>query len=302
MGAQTKILVLLGLNNSINIDEVAINEKIKQIRSRVNTMEDKEKLILLQKAITFLDLTSLNTDDTQEVIQTLCLKAMKPIESQDKTKECLHTAAVCVYPDRAQDAIDILIDHVGRFISVASVAGDFPSGKRPFEERLQEVVDVVKLGVDEVDVVIDRSLVLTHDWDELFNQLSSMKDACDAKHMKTILSVGDLPSLNHIYKVSMVAMAAGSDFIKTSTGKEVVNANLPAGMVMCQAIREYKKITGRKVGLKPAGGIKTAVQALEWLILVKEELGEEWLNKTFFRIGASSLLDDIVATIHDLSK
>ncbi|KAH0567546.1 deoxyribose-phosphate aldolase [Cotesia glomerata] len=298
MTAQSKILIMLGLNNEKNIDLISINNKVKEISKEVSVMTDEDKLFWLRKALTFIDLTSLNETDTLETIQTLCLKAIKPFDTHDK----LHPAAVCIYSERVQDAMDCLENHDARYISVATVSGDFPSGKLPFNVRLHQVVDAAKLEADEIDVVIDRSLVMTHDWDELLKQLSKMREACGNKIMKTILSVGDLPSLNHVYKASMVAMAAGSNFIKTSTGKEAVNATLPVGIVMCEAIKEYKKLTDEKVGIKPAGGIKTAIQALEWIILIKKELGEEWLNKESFRIGASSLLDNIVEAIHELSS
>ncbi|KAK0171386.1 hypothetical protein PV328_009126 [Microctonus aethiopoides] len=298
MGAQNKLLVELGLNNTKNIDDTYINNKIKEIRKKVCNINDKDKVMMLLKTITYIDLTSLNIDDTPETIESLCLKAIKPIaEDLVGSNTLLHTAAVCVCPARVNVAIDTLNKENARQIFIASVAADFPLGKLPFEIRLKEIIDVTNQGVDEIDLVIDRSLVLTHDWDELFNQLSQMRVACKDKRMKTILSVGDLPSLNHVYKASMVAMAAGTDFIKTSTGKENVNATLPAGIIMCQAIKHYYEHTGRKVGFKPAGGIKTFTQALEWLILVEELLGDEWLNKESFRIGASSLLDDIVKAI-----
>jgi len=182
-------------------------------------------------------------------------------------------------------------------VKVATVAAGFPTGQYPLASRLTEIEYAVSLGVNEIDVVIDRSLALAHRWEDLYNELVAMRKACGDAHMKTILAVGELPSLTDIYAASMIAMYAGSDFIKTSTGKEAVNATLPVGIVMCRAIRDFYRQTNKMVGFKPAGGIKTSADALQWLVLVKEELGNQWLNKHLFRIGASSLLDDIVKAI-----
>jgi len=173
------------------------------------------------------------------------------------------------------------------------VATGFPSGQFPLSTRLQEIKLAVEAGAREIDIVINRSLALEHKWDEMYKEVVAMKAACGTAHMKSILAIGELGSMNNVYKASLVCMMAGSDFIKTSTGKEGVNATLPVGLVMCRAIREYQDRTGFRVGFKPAGGIRTAKDATTWLIMIKEELGDSWLNNKMFRIGASSLLTDI---------
>lgn len=285
------------VDKTIKISDDLIKEKIEIIKNKVNKLQDNEKEIILRKSIGHIDLTSLNIDDTTDTIEKLCSKAINPL-SLKESSDNIHTAAVCVYPARATDAINFLIKKNSTYLPVASVAGDFPAGKLSFNERLQEVIDVVAMGVQEIDIVIDRSLVINEEWDTLFNEISQMKKACGNKCLKTILSTGDLPSLEHVYHASMVAMQAGSDFIKTSTGKETVNATLPVGIVMANAIEMYKKNTGRKVGFKAAGGIKTANQVVEWMIFVELELGHDYLDNTnLFRVGASSLLDDIVQNI-----
>jgi len=178
-------------------------------------------------------------------------------------------------------------------IPVAAVATGFPSGQYSLSTRLEEIKLAVAAGAREIDIVINRQLALEHRWDELYNEVVAMKEACGPAHMKSILAIGELGSMNNVYKCSLVCMMAGSDFIKTSTGKESVNATLAVGLVMCRAIREYNEKTGFRVGFKPAGGIRTAKDAMNWLILIKEELGDDWLNNRMFRIGASGLLLDI---------
>ncbi|KAF7992708.1 hypothetical protein HCN44_005052 [Aphidius gifuensis] len=297
MEKQSRVYSHPEVDKTIKISDDLIEEKIKIIKNKANKLPDNEREIILRKSIGHIDLTSLNLDDTTETIEKLCSKAINPLNLEERSDN-IHTAAVCVYPARATDAINFLINKNATYLPVASVAGDFPAGKLPFDERLQEVIDVVAMGVQEIDIVIDRSLVLNEDWDTLFKEISEMKKACGNKCLKTILSTGDLPSLEHVYHAAMVAMQAGSDFIKTSTGKETVNATLPVGIVMSSAIKIYEKNTGRKVGFKAAGGIKTANQVVEWMILVESELGHDHLDNTnLFRVGASSLLDDIVENI-----
>ncbi|NXA36773.1 DEOC aldolase, partial [Eudromia elegans] len=251
----------------------------------------------LLKAVTCMDLTTLSGDDTPSSIQRLCYKANHPIredllKAMDMHDKGITVAAVCVYPARVTDAINAL-KAVGCNIPVASVAGGFPSGQMPLQTRLAEIKFAVEYGAREVDIVINRTLVLTDQWEELYEEIRQCREACGDVHMKTILSTGELRSLDNVYKTSMIAMMAGSDFIKTSTGKEVENATLPVGVVMMQAIRDFFSETGKKVGFKPAGGIRTAKDAISWLTLVHEELGEEWLKPELFRLGASSLLEDI---------
>jgi len=199
--------------------------------------------------------------------------------------------AVCVYPSRVRDAVESL---KGTDIPVASVATGFPAGQTPLAQRIAEIEQAIEAGAGEIDVVIHRTYVLTGDWSALYDEIRQFRQTCgEATHMKTILATGDLGTLKQIYQASLVAMMAGSDFIKTSTGKESVNATLEFGLVMVRAIRDYWQRTGYKVGFKPAGGISKAKQTLAWQALMKEELGVEWLMPDLFRIGASSLLTDL---------
>ncbi|XP_074839844.1 deoxyribose-phosphate aldolase isoform X2 [Carettochelys insculpta] len=207
------------------------------------------------------------------------------------------TAAVCVYPARVSDAVKAL-KAAGCNIPVASVATGFPAAQTPLKTRLEEIRTAVEEGAREIDVVINRTLVLTGQWEGLYEEIRQFRQACGDAHMKTILGTGELGSLTNVYKASMVAMMAGSDFIKTSTGKEAVNATLPVGIVMVRAIRDFYWKTGNKVGFKPAGGIRSAKDALIWLILMKEELEDEWLKPDLFRLGASALLSDIERQIY----
>jgi len=285
------------------VNEPAVNDKVKQIVYKASTLQGDNRVAWLLRAITCIDLTTLSGDDTETNVEALCEKAVHPVELNFQWPEQLHTAAVCVYPAKAKAAINALKSIQGEdsdnenSVKVATVAAGFPTGQYPLASRLTEIEYAVSLGVNEIDVVIDRSLALAHRWEDLYNELVAMRKACGDAHMKTILAVGELPSLTDIYAASMIAMYAGSDFIKTSTGKEAVNATLPVGIVMCRAIRDFYRQTNKMVGFKPAGGIKTSADALQWLVLVKEELGNQWLNKHLFRIGASSLLDDIVKAI-----
>ena len=198
--------------------------------------------------------------------------------------------AVCVYPNRVTDAVEAL---QGTDIPVASVATGFPAGQTPLPQRIQEIEQAIEAGAREIDVVIARNYVLTGDWQSLYDEIKQFRAACGDAHMKTILATGDLGTLKQVYQASLVAMMAGSDFIKTSTGKESVNATLEVSLVMTRAIREYLERSGYKIGFKPAGGINSAKQAMAWQSLMKEELGDEWLMPDLFRIGASSLLTDL---------
>ncbi|XP_073175208.1 deoxyribose-phosphate aldolase isoform X5 [Lepidochelys kempii] len=207
------------------------------------------------------------------------------------------TAAVCVYPARVADAVKAL-KAAGCNIPVASVATGFPAAQTPLKTKLEEIRIAVEDGAREIDIVINRTLVLTGQWEGLYEEIHQFRQACGDAHMKTILGTGELGSLTNVYKASMVAMMAGADFIKTSTGKEAVNATLPVGIVMVRAVRDFYWKTGNKVGFKPAGGIRSAKDALTWLILMKEELGDEWLKPDLFRLGASTLLADIERQIY----
>jgi len=253
----------------------------------------------LLRAVTCLDLTTLSGDDSFSNVQRLCFKANNPIR-EDIIKALgvedlnLKVGAVCVYPAMVPEAVKALENAGAKGIPIASVATGFPAGLTFLETRLREIEMAIEMGATEIDIVINRRLVLSGKWQQLYDEISACKQKCEGKaHMKTILSVGELGTMTNVYKASMVAMMAGSDFIKTSTGKEGVNATLPVGLVMVRAIRDYRERTGFKVGFKPAGGIRTAKDACTWLSLMKEELGDEWLCNDMFRIGASSLLIDI---------
>jgi len=252
----------------------------------------------LLRAVTCIDLTTLAGDDTETNVARLCLKAARPVrrdllEAMDMADAGITTGAVCVYPNRVQECVQLLKKYKAEQIPVAAVATGFPSGQYSLDTRLQEIKMAVAAGAREIDIVINRQLALEHKWQQLYDEVVAMKAACGPAHMKSILAIGELGSMNNVYKCSLVCMMAGSDFIKTSTGKEGVNATLAVGLVMCRAIREYHEATGYNVGFKPAGGIRTAKDAMNWLILIKEELGDAWLNNNMFRIGASGLLLDI---------
>ncbi len=249
----------------------------------------------LVKALQCIDLTTLAGDDTPGRVQRLCAKARRPL--RDDIVEALglsdappKVGAVCVYPAMVPHAVKALD---GSGIPVASVATGFPAGLTPLAQRLAEIRYAVGEGAQEIDIVIFRAHVLTQDWRALYDEIAAMREACGPAHMKAILATGDLKTLRNVYKASMVAMQAGADFIKTSTGKEDVNATLPVSLTMVRALRDYGDLTGHKVGFKPAGGLKTAKDAMSWLILMKEELGRRWLEPDLFRIGASSMLADI---------
>jgi len=262
------------------------------------TVKQQWQAAWLLKAVTCIDLTTLSGDDTEANTSRLCLKASKPVrkdllEAMDMAGAGLTTGAVCVYPNRVKECVELLKKYKAEQIPVAAVATGFPSGQFPLATRLQEIKMAVEDGAKEIDIVINRSLALENKWEELYREVVAMKAACGPAHMKSILAIGELGSMNNVYKASLVCMMAGSDFIKTSTGKEGVNATLAVGLVMCRAIREYHEKTGYRVGFKPAGGIRTGKDACTWLILIKEELGNSWLNNQMFRIGASGLLTDI---------
>jgi deoxyribose-phosphate aldolase len=242
-----------------------------------------------------MDLTTLAGDDTPGNVRRLCAKAARPLKPEivaalGVVDLQLTTGAVCVYHQYVATAVEAL---EGTGIPVAAVSTGFPAGLSPFEQRLAEIHASVAAGATEIDIVITRAHVLTGNWDALYDEVRAFRDACGEAHMKTILGVGELATLTNVARASMVAMMAGSDFIKTSTGKESSNATLPVGLVMTRMIREFGERTGHEVGFKPAGGIRTAKQALDWLVLMKEELGDRWLRPHLFRFGASGLLTDV---------
>lgn len=249
----------------------------------------------LVKALQCIDLTTLAGDDTPGRVHRLATKARRPLRADIVDALGLsdtppRVGAVCVYPTMVAPAVKAL---EGSGIPVASVATGFPTGLTPLPQRLAEIRYAVDMGADEIDIVINRAQVLRQEWTALYDEICAMREACGKAHLKAILGTGDLRTLRNVYKASMVAMMAGADFIKTSTGKEEVNATLPVSLVMLRALRDYGDHTGMKVGFKPAGGIRTAKDAMSWLILMKEELGREWLEPDLFRIGASAMLADI---------
>ncbi|HBM60559.1 deoxyribose-phosphate aldolase [Salipiger marinus] len=249
----------------------------------------------LVNAIRCIDLTTLSGDDTAERVRRLCAKARQPlaphiIEGLGIADLGLTTGAVCVYPTMVGAAVAAL---QGSGIPVASVATGFPAGLMPLPLRLEEIRYAVAEGAEEIDIVITREHVLTGNWQALYDEVAAMREACGAAHLKAILGTGDLQTLRNVYSASMVAMMAGADFIKTSTGKEGVNATLPVSLVMVRALRDYRDATGHRVGFKPAGGMKSAKDALNWQVLMREEMGRDWLQPDLFRLGASSMLGDI---------
>ena len=247
----------------------------------------------LLKAISCIDLTTLSGDDTAGRVKRLCAKGIHPIRPdliRALGMDGLHVGAICVYHEMIETAIAAL-GNSG--IPVAAVSTGFPAGLSPFKTRLLEIDESVQAGAKEIDIVISRRHVLTQNWQELFNEVKAFRSACGDAHLKTILATGELGSLRNVARASMVCMMAGADFIKTSTGKESINATLSTSIVMVRAIREYWEKTGFKVGYKPAGGISKAKDALVYLSLIKEELGNDWMDASLFRFGASSLLGDI---------
>ncbi|KAM6321683.1 deoxyribose-phosphate aldolase [Aegotheles albertisi] len=286
----------LGWMSKVHVNRPAVVRHAEQIK-KWKTVKGNWQAAWLLKAVTCIDLTTLSGDDTPSNVHRLCFKAKHPIREDllkalDMHDKGITVGAVCVYPARVTDAVKAL-KAAGCNIPVASVAAGFPSGQTPLETKLAEIKLAVEYGAREIDIVISRSLVLTGQWEGLYEEIRQCREACGEAHMKTILATGELGSLANVYKASMIAMMAGSDFIKTSTGKEVENATFPVGVVMMRAIREFYWQTGNKVGFKPAGGIRTAKEAITWLMLVKNELGVEWLTPELFRLGASSLLEDI---------
>lgn len=259
------------------------------------TVKKDHQAAWLVKAIQCIDLTTLAGDDTTGRVHRLCAKARRPLRNDIVEALGLGDAppqvgAVCVYPAMVACAVKALR---GSDIPVASVATGFPAGLTPLPQRLAEIRYAVAEGAGEIDIVIHRAQVLQQDWAALYDEIAAMREACGTAHMKAILATGDLKTLRNVYKASMVAMQAGADFIKTSTGKEDVNATLPVSLTMVRALRDYGELTGYQIGFKPAGGLKSAKDALSWLILMKEELGRRFLEPDLFRIGASSMLADI---------
>jgi deoxyribose-phosphate aldolase len=279
---------------AVRVNRSAVERRAATLPGR-RTVKKEWQAAWLLRAITLMDLTTLSGDDTPGTVRRLCAKARQPVRpdllqalgAQDLP---IHTAAVCVYHALVPTAVEALR---GSGIPVAAVSTGFPAGLSPWEQRVEEIHASVDAGADEIDIVITRAHVLTGNWRALYDEVRAFRQACGAAHLKTILATGELATLRNIAKASLVCMMAGADFIKTSTGKEAENATLPVGLTMVRAIREYRERTGHIIGFKPAGGIKTAKQSLDWLMMMKEELGPDYLRPNLFRFGASSLLGDI---------
>lgn len=272
----------------------AVERRAATLGTRRSVKKEYQAAWLL-RAITCIDLTTLAGDDTPGNVHRLCMKARQPVrpdllQALGMSDERLTTGAVCVYHNRVEDAVTAL---EGSGIPVAAVSTGFPAGQIPLRIKLEEIRESVAAGAKEIDIVISRDLALTGQWDALYDEIAQFRAACGPAHMKTILATGELGTLRMVAQASLVCMMAGADFIKTSTGKEAVNATLEVGLVMARMIRQYEQSTGHIVGFKPAGGIRTAKQAMNWQFLMKEELGDAWLFPNLFRFGASSLLTDI---------
>ncbi|WP_089993616.1 deoxyribose-phosphate aldolase [Cognatiyoonia koreensis] len=279
----------------------AIERRAATLPGRRSVKKDHQAAWLC-KAIACIDLTTLSGDDTPARVRRLCAKARQPVSPallKALGMEGLTTGAVCVYHDMIETAVDAL---QGTGIPVAAVSTGFPAGLSPFHLRIQEIRDSVAAGAQEIDIVISRRHALTGNWQALYDEMKEMREACGDAHVKAILATGELGTLRNVAKASLVCMMAGADFIKTSTGKEPVNATLPVTLTMIRAIRDYHDRTGIKVGYKPAGGISKAKDALVYLAMIKDELGDRWLQPDLFRFGASSLLGDIERQLdHHLS-
>ncbi len=278
----------------VRVNRSAVERRTASLTKRRSVKKDWQAAWLL-RAITMIDLTTLAGDDTPGKVHRLCAKARNPlrqdlVDALGMTDKAITTAAVCVYHARIPDALAAL---TGTQIPVAAVSTGFPAGQSPFEQRIAEISASVAAGAREIDIVVSREHILQGNWQALYDEVKLMRATCGDAHLKTILATGELGPLHNVARASLVCMMAGADFVKTSTGKEKVNATLDVGLVMVRTVRDYCLQTGHKVGFKPAGGIRTAKDALNWLVLMKEELGNDWLAPERFRFGASSLLTDI---------
>jgi deoxyribose-phosphate aldolase len=269
-----------------SIDQVALEERAGQLAKR--SIKRESKVFALELAVRTTDLTTLEGADTPGKVAALCAKAIRPDPVDSSVPSC---AAVCVYPNLVPTAVERTR---GSGVRVASVATAFPSGQSPLDVKLQEVREVVDMGADEVDMVIDRGAFLSGRYAKVYDEIVRVKEACGRAHLKVILETGELGTYDNVRRASLLAMAAGADFIKTSTGKLPSAATLPVALCMLEAIRDVHEETGRRVGMKPAGGVRQAKQAIQHLVLVHETLGVEWLTPDLYRIGASSLLNDVL--------
>ena len=278
--------------NNIKINLSAVERRTSSLTKR-RTVKKEYQVAWLLKTITLLDLTTLSGDDTFGKVEKLCIKGLNPnsdlILKQLNLHKKVTVGAICVYHD--------LVTHAKKKVEgklpIAAVSTGFPAGLSSFQTRKKEILNSINSGADEIDIVINRSYVLRNEWNKLYDEVREFKEIANGKKIKAILGTGDIATLRNVAKASLVAMMAGADFIKTSTGKEKTNANLNNSLVMLRMIREFYEFSGKKIGFKPAGGISTAKDVLNYLILMFEELGNEWINPNLFRIGASGLLIDI---------
>jgi deoxyribose-phosphate aldolase len=278
----------------LHVNRSAVERRASTLPKR-RTVKKEWQAAWLLRALTLIDLTTLQGDDTPGTVRRLCAKARQPLRTDlvaalGAEHLPVRVAAVCVYHSLVPSAVEALR---GSGIPVAAVSAGFPAGLNPFPLRLAEIRASVEAGAAEIDIVITRAHVLTGNWEALYDEVRTFREACSAAHLKVILAVGELGTLRNVARAAMVAMMAGADFIKTSTGKESVNATLANSLVMVRTLREYGERTGHRVGFKAAGGIRTAKHALDWMLLLKEELGNDWLTPALFRLGASALVTDI---------
>ncbi len=269
-----------------SVDQVAVEERAASLGKR--SIKKETKIAGLRLAVSMMDLTTLEGKDTPGKVRGLCQKAMVPLDSDPSIGPC---AAICVYPNMVPIAKAAL---AGSTVKVASVATSFPAGQSPLSVKLDDVRRAVEMGADEIDMVIDRGAMLAGDYAKVFDEIAATKEACQKAQLKVILETGELGSYDLVRKASELGIAAGGDFIKTSTGKIQPAATPPVTLVMLEAIRDHFYATGRKIGMKPAGGVRTAKQSLHYLVLVKETLGDGWLTPDLFRFGASALLNDVL--------
>ena len=270
---------------SPSVDKVMVEERAASLAKR--SLKKEAKVAGLKLSISMMDLTTLEGKDSAGKVRQMSYKARVP-SADPSIPSC---AAVCVYPKLVPIAKKAL---EGSTVKVASVSTAFPSGLSPLAVKLADVRQAVELGADEIDMVIDRGAMLSGEYNAVFDEIAATKEACGEAHLKVILETGELGSYDVVRKASQIAMLAGGDFIKTSTGKIVPAATPPVTLVMLEAIRDYYYATGKRIGMKPAGGIRTAKQALHYLVMVKETLGDAWLNNEMFRFGASTLLNDVL--------
>jgi deoxyribose-phosphate aldolase len=271
------------------VDQVMVEERAAAFAKR--SIKTSAKLEGLKIAVSMMDLTTLEGKDTPGKVAFLCRKAMQPLDPRYKVPSC---AAVCVYPNLVRPAKKFLGESG---VKIASVATAFPTGLMPLKLKLEEVRSAARDGADEIDMVIDRGAFLAGDHGRIFDEIVATREACGAAHLKVILETGELLTYDNVRIASEIAMRAGADFIKTSTGKISPAATMPVTLVMLEAIRDYFYETGIRIGMKPAGGIRTAKQALAYLVMVKETLGDDWLTPDLFRFGASTLVNDVLMQI-----